>query len=516
MRVRHALLLMLLPMLGWWTTGLLDLDEGFYGAVGAEMNRRAEWITPFYNGRPWFEKPILVYWLLKPFLAVFGEFGARLPSVLCFLLTGAAMTWWSARRFRPGAAVLVPVIWAGMLLPVALGRLLMTDMPLVLCLTVAFLAYWESRERPWWLFVTGASLGAGVLAKGPVALLLFAPVLLVLAVRSREDRIRLLTGLGALALVASYWALFPWVASATISGRLTSDAGLGIIVLASLAKFGFVSVGALQSRLRSVVCWCLGWHALVCVVLSWYGPCWGENGDAFVQGFLIEQNLNRFTGGDRAHTLNSPFAYLGYVPVALLGAGPWLVRLLVDRFRKLPAERSEPTAMLVAWAATVFLFFTISGAKLPHYILPMFPPLALLAADRWAGELKARKIAIGWTVGMAIFANIAFPVWYRLSGQEEAHRLARPLRSFEGTIATYQLSRREKSLGTGKLKIQETSLPSLGLVWNRTWLDTDDWSQIEAAKGPIAVFTRTGRIEAPPPGWTRRERGGNYEVWTRR
>ena len=43
-----------IPLLGWWMYGLFDLDEGFYAAVVAEMNRRGEWITPFFNGKPWF------------------------------------------------------------------------------------------------------------------------------------------------------------------------------------------------------------------------------------------------------------------------------------------------------------------------------------------------------------------------------------------------------------------------------------------------------------------------------
>ena len=65
-------------------TGLFDVDEGFYGAVAAEMNRRHEWITPFFNGHPWFEKPILLYWLAKPCMMLLGpDFGPRLPSVLC-------------------------------------------------------------------------------------------------------------------------------------------------------------------------------------------------------------------------------------------------------------------------------------------------------------------------------------------------------------------------------------------------------------------------------------------------
>ena len=88
-----------LPFLGFWLTGLTDLDEGYYGAVAAEMNRRGEWLIPFYNGSPWFEKPILLYWLAKPSLMLFGEVvGPRLPSVVCSLGTLAVVAWFVFAR----------------------------------------------------------------------------------------------------------------------------------------------------------------------------------------------------------------------------------------------------------------------------------------------------------------------------------------------------------------------------------------------------------------------------------
>ncbi len=170
-----------MPLLGWWATGLFDLDEGFYAAVVAEMNRRGEWVTPYYNGRPWFEKPILLYWLAKPTVAWFGEaVGPRLPSVLCTLGTYAVVAWFCLRRGddkRVPTAQLAVLILASSLLVLALGRMMMTDAPLMLALTGAFLTFWESLvgDRRWRL-VTAALLGVGVLAKGPVACLLFLPV----------------------------------------------------------------------------------------------------------------------------------------------------------------------------------------------------------------------------------------------------------------------------------------------------------------------------------------------------
>ena len=170
-----ALCLAVVPLLGWWLTGLFDIDEGFYAAVVAEMNRRGEWITPFYNGQPWFEKPILAYWLAKPMLAIFGDMiGPRLPSVLsaigCYLL----VAWYARRRISEGAAAWSVAILGTSLLFIAVGRMMMTDMPLVLAFSAAMLTFWESLVgNPRWRLLTAGLLGIAVLAKGPVALAFF-------------------------------------------------------------------------------------------------------------------------------------------------------------------------------------------------------------------------------------------------------------------------------------------------------------------------------------------------------
>jgi len=106
-----------LPLMGWWLYGLFDVDEGFYGAVVAEMNRRGEWITPYYNGKAWFEKPILLYWLAKPCLALFGDMiGPRLPSILTTLGTYGAVAWFANRRLGATVAQLSVLFLASSLL----------------------------------------------------------------------------------------------------------------------------------------------------------------------------------------------------------------------------------------------------------------------------------------------------------------------------------------------------------------------------------------------------------------
>jgi len=236
---------------------------------------------------------------------------------------------------------------------------------------------------------------------------------------------------------------------------------------------------------------------LAAVVATWYVPAYLVNGKLFVNKFLIEQNVGRFSGGDAAHTLgiqSLPF----FLPVLLLGMLPWSAWIWSAWPRRSDSDDLQQAALrryLATWAAVVFIFFSLSGAKLVHYILPALPPLAILIGHHLAERKWAARLGMAMCGAMCVIANYGFLTWYRVSGQEEAHDLVRYLRRQPGDVAFYQLGRRQRDRGTGKPKLQETSLPSLFLYLNRDALDTDDLSQILAHKGPIWLFTRTGRIQ---------------------
>lgn len=408
------------------------------------MNRRGEWITPFYNGKPWFEKPILLYWLAKPCMALFGDMvGPRLPSVLTTFGAYGSIAWFAKRRGDDRIAQLSVLMLAGCLLVVGTGRMMMTDLPLLLCLTAAMATFWESlvgkRSTRLW---TAAWLGLGVLAKGPVAMILF--VLIAGWTYWREKSLR--------PAFAGYWAP-------------------GTLILA-------IVIGA------------------------WYGPAYMVNGQMFVQKFLVEQNIGRFTGGDAAHTLGGIQSLILYVPILLLGMLPWSLFV----WRAWPRRGSAEVAgadsaslkrYLATWASVIFLFFTISGAKLPHYVLPVIPPLAMLVAmdamERSANPKKWFVSAGATCVVLFLVANGVFLWWYGASGQKEVHSIARYVRERGGAVAMYQMGRRQKELGTGKLKLQETSLPSVLMVLDKDALDTDDLGEIMRS-APIWVITREDRI----------------------
>ena len=466
---RWAALISLLPLVGWWLYPLFDLDEGFYAAVVAEMQRRSEWITPFYDGRPWFEKPILLYWAARPCEAIFhGEFGVRLPSVLAALATYGVVAWFGRRRFGEGAGLVSALVLSTSLLFVVVGRMMLVDALFVACLTGAFLAFWESLVGDArWRLVAAGCLGLAVLAKGPVA--------------------------GALFLI--------------------------------VAGYSFWRERSLRPAFRGS--WLAGSAVFVAVVAAWYVPAYLENGRVFVQEFLIQQNLQRFRGGDEAHSVPMPLGLLYYLPVLLVGMAPWA--LFLPRSWPVRAAEGDPARLqryLATWAVTVFAFFTLSGTKLPHYILPCFPPLALLVgqtlSDRWGGLSRGRLIGFG--VG-ALVLGVGTTFLFTSYSSAAAGDLQSVLGQIEGepmpALAMFRLGKQPANLYPPAAKpevlglrigIDETSLPSALFYLQQSgyfdsgkaeWpvLQTDRLAEVVAAHRSMWLISRPGRLTLSEMEW---------------
>lgn len=437
-----------LPLLGWWTYGLFDLDEGFYAAVTGEMIRRGEWITPYYNGQPWFEKPILLYWLAKPCIMAFGDaVGPRLPSIVAQLLL-CTVVFRQVGALRGQAAGIGASLAVGStLVLVALGRMMMTDAWLILSLSAVFLLFYRSLEVPerevGLRAAAGVWLGLSVLAKGPVGCILF-----VLAI-----------------------AAFAWIRP------------------------------DLRQRIRGR--WA-GWMAatftFLAVVAAWYVPSLIVNGQLFVDKFLIEQNIGRFAGGDKAHAVPF-FAGLALYPLVLaLGTLPWNF----TAFRTFATRREDPFVHYCwVWGSTIFWFFLVGGSKLPHYIAPACVPIAILAgmALRESPAILQRRAAVTAVV-VFLVANAGFYAYYQgwLGGPSHAQIHRAILAVPKGAkVATYQITRRNKDLGTGQLKVQETSHPSLAFYADQPVVDIEDPESLSALPAGTYVLTRPDR--EIPVGW---------------
>lgn len=443
-----------LPLMGFWATGLFDLDEGFYAAVVREMLVRHDWITPHYNGVPWFEKPILLYWLAAPSVALFGEMvGPRLPSVLCTI--GLYFGVWSCTRRELGrlAGDLALLFLSGSLLVVGVGRLMMTDLPLVFGEIMAFLCFWRSlSEGVRWRWLAAFFLGLSVLAKGPVGGAFFL----------------LLIGI-------TYWRE-PHLRPGFRGG------------------------------------WLVGSLIFLAVVSSWYVPAYLANGKVFVDEFLIKQNIGRFAGGDVAHTTQGVTGLLYYFPIIILGTLPWILKLK----KSWPRGREVEDAYVrfaFRWAWIIFVFFTVSGAKLVHYVLPVVPGLAILIAATVAKEWQAKgHQELDWQVARSpvitsivvfLVANAGMSWAYRNGGwygrqlmppHEELHDLTRIARDSGLPIVVYQMSRREADLGTGGTKLKETSHPTIVFYADKPVEFAEKPSELVGDRRAKMVLSRPDRL----------------------
>jgi 4-amino-4-deoxy-L-arabinose transferase-like glycosyltransferase len=319
----HALLLALalaaLLTLGWLP--LVDEDEGEYAEVAAEMARSGDFLAPTLNGQPFYEKPILLFWLQAPLVQAFGpeEWAFRLPSLLASCAWIVAMgLWW---RRRHGEAEALTAVWlAATSLGVALvGRAATMDalISLLLALTLFDLWSWLEYDRRALLRRAAVWAGLGMLAKGPVALVIPASVVLTFLVCTPAYRGR--------------WRglLDPWA-----------------------------------------------WTLLLVVCLPWYLWYGVHTEGAFLRYFLLRENVGRLGGSLQGHSGGWGY-YVVVLPVLLLPH----TAVLVPLARRLAAAWRTPCErFLLLWFALVLLIFTLAGTKLPHYLLYGCTPIFLLAA----------------------------------------------------------------------------------------------------------------------------------------
>ena len=343
-----ALLLAGATVLFFWQLGaygLIDVDEGRYAEVPREMLVSGDWLTPRLNFIAFFDKPPLLYWGIAASYQVFGvtEWAARLIPTLAALLGMVAAYGLGRRMFGPRAGFLSALILATSLMWPIMARLVLTDM-IVSSLVFCALATWwlaisdsDVRRRRGYLALFWTSLGMGMLAKGPVALVLCG---------------------GAI-----FWYLL-------ICKRWSLGREMG---------------------------WSWGVPLLILVAAPWFVAVALRNPE-FNRAFWFEQNIGRFTGAiakvDHSH---GPFFLFQFLPLIFF---PWSVfalpALLYGWKRLWPARSAKRRAavFLMGAAAWVLLFFSVSEGKLVTYILPILPLLAILMAayfdSIWERPLGAR------------------------------------------------------------------------------------------------------------------------------
>jgi 4-amino-4-deoxy-L-arabinose transferase-like glycosyltransferase len=379
-----AIVLTYLCLLGGFS--LAEPDEPRYAEIAREMIELRDWVTPHLNYVKYFEKPPLVYWLTAIDFELFGmsEFVTRLWPAL-FGLSGIALVYvlgcsmygvWTG--YAAAALLATTPFYFG------LSQILTLDMPLTALMTVGLAAFWfaydadralhpverrggglplpsgqgqgegnsapnRTMRRQGLLLVLYVATALGVLTKGPVAAVLIGGILVVFLILQRDIR-------------ALRWLLSP----------------LGIVAFLAIA---------------------LPWFVLV-----------SRRNPEFLDFFIVDQHLKRFLAPSE-HQQGLWF----FFPIVWGGILPWIAFVvfapgMLRRFgaRLLRRQLSAATLFCLVWSGLVFAFFSLSGSKLATYVLPVFCPLAILAARFFEKVLEEKQhcILLRGCVALLVFAAV--------------------------------------------------------------------------------------------------------------
>ena len=319
---------------------LIEPDEGRYAEIPREMVASGDWVTPRLNNLKYFEKPPLQYWATAAAYSMFGE--QQWTSRLWTVLTGFAgllLVWFTGTRlFGCEAGRYAAILLGSSLLYALMAHINTLDMGVTFFISLGIVGLLlgqqqgaDARIRRHWMWLAWAALGLAVLSKGLMGLVLPGAALVIYSLLQRDlalwNRMHLLTGLLLCLLVTAPWFYLVMKAN-----------------------------------------------------------------PEFFQRFFIYEHYTRFT--TKVHGRYQPWYY--FIPILLLGMLPWTLLMFdaLQRAWQWGAARVEksfsPERFLLVWAVFVYVFFSISGSKLPSYLLPMFPALALLMGRHLAAISEQR------------------------------------------------------------------------------------------------------------------------------
>jgi dolichol-phosphate mannosyltransferase len=300
----------------------VEPDEGRYGEIAREMAHSRDWIVPTLNYDPYLDKPPLLYWLTAASVQAFGvhTWSIRIVPALAAFATILVTYWFSSRILSARIGFLAGLSLTLMVGFVQCGRFVIIDNLLTLLETLALFMGFEalrgkSLHWAWWLS-SALVCSLAILAKGPIAV---------------------------------------------------------ICILVPLAAFVWLNKNSQKLGLRPWLLWLL---LAMGLAAPWFLVMMFRQGD-FAWQFVLEHHLMRFFGSEYH---DEPMWF--YLPVLMVGCLPWslyLFPLCQQLFGRFSAPLRPPAlGFFVLWSGWMFLFFSLSRGKLPTYLLPMTPAVAVL------------------------------------------------------------------------------------------------------------------------------------------
>ncbi|HEX5865551.1 MAG TPA: glycosyltransferase family 39 protein [Casimicrobiaceae bacterium] len=355
---RGVLALLLAFTLLWFANldyrRLVHPDEGRYAEIPREMMVTGDWVTPRLNGIKYFEKPALQYWLTAAGYQAFGvhPWTARLWPALAGYLGVLFIGYVGFRLGGSMLGVYSAAVLGGCLWYVVNAHILTLDAGLTLWMSVGLGSLLIAQradatvaERRSWMWGAWAALALATLSKGLIGIVLPGAALVVYMLITRD------------------WALW---------GRLHLISG-------SIVFFAFAAP----------------WF----VVASVLNP-------EFFDFFFIHEHFTRYLTGE--HRREGAWWY--FVPIFIVGILPWLAVFLWTAKRMWTEAHSDDNGFnwqrfALVWSAVIFVFFSVSGSKLPSYILPIFPALALMIG--WQLTTRPDATLARVTLPLVVAAGVA-------------------------------------------------------------------------------------------------------------
>jgi len=308
---------------------LFDLDEGAFSEATREMIQSGNYITTYLDGALRFDKPILIYWLQAFSVKTFGlnEFALRFPSAVAGLLWGFAIWSFTKKELGEKAAFFATLFMLSALQVNLIAKAAIADSLLNLFIATSLFAIWqflESKNRVY-LYASFALIALGTLTKGPVAIM-----------------IPLITVAIYMGLKREFKEFFKIIFNP-----------IGILIFLAIA-------------------------------LPWYYLEYLDQGQKFIDGFFLKHNIGRFSSAMESHR-GSIFYF---IPVILLGFLPFTSILIKTLAKAKEIFSTNLGLFLIIWFAFVFIFFSLSGTKLPHYVVYGYTPLFILMGAYSAKRFK--------------------------------------------------------------------------------------------------------------------------------
>lgn len=360
-----VLLSLMLSLPGFFQIPPVDRDEAYFAQATKQMIETGDYVDIRYQDDVRYRKPVGIYWLQAAAVKTAEALGVRdakttiwvyrIPSLIGAV--GAVLaTYWCALAFvsRRGAFP-AALMMATSLLLAGEARLAKTDAVLlftvVTAMSVLARAYMSprdaGRERLGWLLplVFWTALAAGLLIKGPVNVMIVGFPAVILSIMERSGR---------------------WLRA-----------------LRPLAGFSW----------------------MLLIVLPWFVLIYARVGSAFLVGSVGHDMLSKLASGQETHGA-PPGLYLvlffvtfypGSILAPLAAPAVWAVR-------REPAAR-----FLLAWLVPSWIVFELVATKLPHYVLPLYPAIAILIAGAVESKALSRRLwlvrgAVWWFIGPIVIS----------------------------------------------------------------------------------------------------------------